>query len=159
MNVLTNRFAAPADLCATRSWCRLGGLPNFWLQELQNHASIALVSAVLTLVFGVAAWLLARHSLLQLDETFLVRAVAKTRPSALRVAAGVALLLVGITLLFLPGPGVVLMLFGAILAELPGRERFMRWVFRKPEVLREVNALRQRHRKRPLLQPDGSNQE
>jgi uncharacterized membrane protein YbaN (DUF454 family) len=69
-----------------------------------------------------------------------------------RSIIGVTLVLVGIALLFLPGPGVVLILLGVVLAEIPGRTRLLRWLIERKGVRAHINSYRHRHGVPPLEQ-------
>jgi hypothetical protein len=65
-------------------------------------------------------------------------------------AFGLALIGVGILLLFLPGPGVLLIVAGLLACDFPGRQKFLRWMLSRARVITEVNALRMRHGRAPL---------
>ena len=72
---------------------------------------------------------------------------------ALRIGrnlAGLALILAGVAMLVLPGQGVLTILAGLILTDLPGKRRLERAVVRRPLVLRALNALRRRRGVGPL---------
>ncbi len=56
---------------------------------------------------------------------------------------GWVLVAAGIAMLVLPGPGLVAILVGIMLAEFPGKFRLERWIVSRPRVLRVVN----RHRR------------
>lgn len=84
-----------------------------------------------------------------------------TRPSRakgvkkiLKNVLGVLLLLGGIVLSLplVPGPGFILLLAGVALLDIPGRQRVVRKVFRRPGVHRKLNAFRRKlHRPYFLL--------
>lgn len=57
----------------------------------------------------------------------------------------------GIAMLVLPGQGVLTIIGGLVLADFPGKHRFLRWLITRPPVLRGVNWLRERARREPLL--------
>ena len=67
-----------------------------------------------------------------------------------RNAAGVALIAAGVAMLVLPGQGVLTILAGLMLTDLPGKRRLERAVARRPLVLRGLNALRRRRGVGPL---------
>ncbi len=56
----------------------------------------------------------------------------------------------GITMLVLPGQGILTILVGAILINFPGKKGFVRWLVSRHSVLRSVNWLRRRAGRRPL---------
>jgi hypothetical protein len=64
---------------------------------------------------------------------------------------GYVLIAAGIAMLVLPGQGVLTMLLGFILVDLPGKYRFERWLVARPPVLRSINRLRQRAGSAPLV--------
>ena len=67
-----------------------------------------------------------------------------------RNAAGGVLILAGAAMLVLPGQGVLTMLAGLILTDLPGKRRLEKAVVRRRLVLRGLNALRRRRGVEPL---------
>lgn len=77
---------------------------------------------------------------------------------ALRVArnlAGLALLAAGLVMAvpMVPGPGVLFMLLGVSLTDLPGKRALIRYVISRPRILRPINRLRTRYGRPPLLLP------
>lgn len=72
---------------------------------------------------------------------------------ALLIIVGVCLSLPGV-----PGQGVLTILAGLLLTDLPGKGRLARWLVRRPGVLRTLNHLRGRFGKPPLV-VDGAAQE
>lgn len=82
------------------------------------------------------------------------------RPAWLRVLArigknllGLLLVLVGILLSLpgVPGQGMLTVVIGVMLVDLPGKRRFERRVIGHPRVLAGVNRLRARFRRPPLI--------
>jgi hypothetical protein len=64
---------------------------------------------------------------------------------------GYLLIAAGLAMLVLPGQGVLTMLLGFILVDLPGKYRFERWLIARPLVLRSINRFRQRAGRDPLI--------
>ena len=64
---------------------------------------------------------------------------------------GYLLLVAGIAMLVLPGQGLLTMLLGFILVDLPGKYRFERWLVARPLVLKTINLLRRRAGRDPLV--------
>jgi hypothetical protein len=64
---------------------------------------------------------------------------------------GYILILAGVTMLVLPGQGMLTILIGIILIDIPGKFRFEKWVVTRPPVLRSINWLRLRARRAPLV--------
>ena len=67
-----------------------------------------------------------------------------------RNMAGLALIAAGVAMLVLPGQGVLTILAGLILTDLPGKRRLEKGIVRRRLVLRGLNALRRRRGAEPL---------
>jgi hypothetical protein len=77
--------------------------------------------------------------------------ILKNLLGAVAVALGVILSLPGV-----PGPGILTILIGIMLLDLPGKRRVERWLLSRPSVLGIINGLRRRSGKPPLdLDPAG----
>lgn len=68
-------------------------------------------------------------------------------------ALGFALVVIGIVMLFAPGPGLVSILVGLSLMSFPGKRALERRVVGVPGVRRQINALRARAGQPPLELP------
>jgi hypothetical protein len=68
---------------------------------------------------------------------------------------GLILLLAGIimALPLVPGPGVLTVLLGLALLDLPGKRRVERWLVARPSVFAALNKLRAKHNQVPLEAP------
>lgn len=68
---------------------------------------------------------------------------------------GVLLVLGGIVLLFpgVPGPGVVIVLLGLAITDIPGKHKVILKIARKPVVLRSMNRVRRRFGRPNLVVP------
>ena|SRR6185369_7670140 len=66
---------------------------------------------------------------------------------------GVFLILIGIVMTFpgVPGPGVLTILIGLIMIDLPGKRKAEAFIIKRPTILRAVNDLRARYKKPPFL--------
>jgi hypothetical protein len=51
----------------------------------------------------------------------------------------------------IPGPGLLMILFGISLLDFPGKRRLERWLVGRPVVLNTTNRLRQRYGKPPIV--------
>jgi hypothetical protein len=67
---------------------------------------------------------------------------------------GIALLLLGILLLFMPGQGLLTMLVGAMLSDLPRKRSLLQKLLAQHSVRKAVERLRRRWRKEPLMYPE-----
>jgi hypothetical protein len=63
---------------------------------------------------------------------------------------GAMLVLGGITLLFLPGQGIVTMMIGLLIMDFPYKYKVETWIIKHPVVLKSINRLRKRAKQRPL---------
>ncbi|MEY3015227.1 MAG: hypothetical protein RIT45_3962 [Pseudomonadota bacterium] len=71
----------------------------------------------------------------------------------LRNAVGIFLLLAGVAMLVLPGQGLLTMLVGVLLTDVPGKHRVERWIAGRPWMLRAIDAIRARAGAPPLRRP------
>ena len=62
------------------------------------------------------------------------------------VVLGAALSLPGV-----PGPGLLMILFGITLLDFPGKRRLERWLVGRPAILNAINRLRRRYGKPPVV--------
>lgn len=71
--------------------------------------------------------------------------------------AGAVLLVSGIVMAIpmVPGPGLLFILLGMALTDLPGKRAMARYIVSRPLVLRPVNAIRARWHQPPLQLPHG----
>ncbi len=60
----------------------------------------------------------------------------------LKNVVGLVLILAGIAMLVLPGPGTVTILLGLVLMNFPGKYRLERRIVKQPAVLQSLNAIR-----------------
>lgn len=63
---------------------------------------------------------------------------------------GVVLLLAGLSMLVLPGQGLLTMLFGLMLLDIPGKYRFEKWLISRPKIRSSIDWLRRRAGREPL---------
>lgn len=64
---------------------------------------------------------------------------------------GTLLLVVGLAMLVLPGPGLITLLVGFFLLDFPGKYRFEKWLVARRLVHRPINWLRRRSGRPPLV--------
>jgi hypothetical protein len=72
--------------------------------------------------------------------------IAKNALGILLVLLGVLMSLPGI-----PGQGVLTILLGIMLLDLPAKRRLESWILKQPQVLEKINRLRHRFSKPPLV--------
>ena len=63
---------------------------------------------------------------------------------------GIALVLSGIIMLFIPGQGLLTILVGMILMDFPYKYKILRWLIQHPKILSPINKLRTKAKKSPL---------
>ena len=72
---------------------------------------------------------------------------------ALKNLLGLAFVLLGIMLLFLPGQGLLTLIIGLTIMNYPGKFAIERWLAMRPHVLPALNWLRTRYGHPPLIDP------
>lgn len=88
------------------------------------------------------------------------RSILAGKPSFLRVAlrvcknlAGLGLIVVGVVLLVVPGPGILTMLIGIVCVDFPGKFRLESWMVGRPAVFHTLNRLRNAAGRQPFDAP------
>jgi len=64
---------------------------------------------------------------------------------------GLVLVAAGILMLVLPGQGVLTIVAGLFLLDVPGKHRMVMWIVRRPAVLNSMNWIRERAGREPLV--------
>lgn len=134
----------------------------------ETHQEWVAVSAAVSLVMLVGSalglpWIVARLP----EDYFLRRRRDRIRASGHplrgwaitigRNALGVVLILAGAAMLVLPGQGLLTILAGILVADVPGKRRIALWVLRRPGVAAAVDWLRARAGRPALrLPPHGA---
>ena len=131
------------------------------LSTLALGASLSLLS--LALSFGIAA-----YALVHAPADRFVRGPGPWLPEhsppvrlllrGLRNLAGLLLIVLGLLLSLpgVPGQGLLTVLAGLLLAELPGKERLLRRLIRIRAVHQTIDRLRARFGRAPLVRPSSS---
>jgi hypothetical protein len=70
--------------------------------------------------------------------------------------AGFFLLLSGLAMLILPGQGIICIIIGLSLINLPGKHGLIRKIVQKPVVFKALNWIRAREKQPPFISPKGS---
>ncbi len=100
-------------------------------------------------VIGVLAipWLVCRMPVdwfARPPQSIALRLRARPGATVARNGLGLLLTLLGVTLLFLPGQGILTIVLGLVLTDLPLRDRGLRWVATRPTLARQLQAWRLR---------------
>lgn len=81
------------------------------------------------------------------------------RPPAVRLVLNVARTIAGLALIVLgvlmsvpgvPGQGILTIVLGVMLAEVPGKRRLERWLVARPFIRRAIDRLRARYQREPI---------
>lgn len=64
-----------------------------------------------------------------------------------------ALVVLGLAMLVLPGQGALAILLGVMLGDFPGKLRLQQWILARPKVMKSLNWLRRKFKKPPLEKP------
>ena len=67
---------------------------------------------------------------------------------------GYVFIVVGTTMLVLPGPGILTIVVGIILLNFPGKYRLERWMVERRPVMHSINWLRRWAKKAPIVQEE-----
>lgn len=142
-----------------------------WLAEVLRpvfHPSVVAAVAVFSVASLVAALVAAPWFAARLPPDLLTRAAPRTHrtltfaASPLRLlralvrnALGALLVVAGLAMLLLPGPGLVTLLVGLLVMDFPGKHGAVRAILARPAVFAAVNALRRRAGRPELEPPDG----
>jgi hypothetical protein len=134
-----------------------------WIIDDLTWGGVAL-GIFLILLTGVASLLAVSLLLVKLPATYLQdyhsRDVWSDRHPALRLTARTGKNLLGALLIALgallslpgvPGPGVLTIVVGLVLLDLPGKRRLERRLVGRPRILRAINRLRKRFGSPPLV--------
>jgi putative transmembrane protein PGPGW len=150
--LVCNRCAARTLLEARTmiSWPMERGLRT----ELQWVADWAVATTVFSILVAVAVTLALSAAVARLPEDYLLR----VRPEngsrhVLRRGVGILLVAAGIVMLLVPGPGVVSIVVGLIVLDVPWLRRHLVALVSRPRVVAALNAARRRVNRPPLSVP------
>ena len=136
-----------------------------WISE---HQAFLWWLGVFSAIAAIASVVTGPWFLVRLPEDYLTRDhshdvfLPKVHPLirwptlVLKNALGLTLVLAGIAMLVLPGQGVLAMVAGLMLLDIPGRRRAVRWIMGRKKVLRGINWIRRKGHHPPLHPPHPS---
>lgn len=116
-------------------------------------ATFAVSLIVTTLIAGIVIVKIpANYFSSHYQQDFLPNSPWLTRWGAVvaKNIAGLVLVIAGIVMLVGPGQGILTILIGLILMDIPGKRPLEARIIKRPTVLHAVNALRARYNKPPL---------
>jgi hypothetical protein len=159
----------PATDYAGVAMARQGGAMSLvwdWLgilwQWLGDHAELTSVMLVVSIVVLVASLWICRYVLITIPPEYFQskhKPFAQWRTSrpalwwALMITknlVGALLIVVGLIMFVTPGQGILTLLIGVALVDLPGKHKLMRKIIERKSVLKVINGLRARANQPPL---------
>ncbi len=132
---------------------------------LQTHESALWWAGVLSLITFLATVIVIPVLVVRIPDDYFTRTERPpehwtfryplVRPTVLilKNLLGAILVVLGLSMLFLPGQGILTMLIGITLMNFPGKRSLERSLIRKRPVYRAVNWLRSRAHREPLQWP------
>jgi Na+/H+ antiporter NhaD/arsenite permease-like protein len=124
------------------------------LSSWLSHPWVQWSLGIFSLVAVLASLVLVPRFLAKLPRGYLKEAEPTEGKAmwlrVLRNLLGVLLVLLGVAMLLLPGQGLLTLLVGVLLVDVPGKHAFVVRLLRRPKVLGVVNKLRARHGAAPL---------
>ena len=120
------------------------------IEWLKQHPGLV-VSGGLSVVLFVVGIFVVPIAVARLPEDFFTR--KNHKPSLWLNIAGWVLIVAGVAMLILPGPGAVAILAGIVLADFPGKRRFLRWFLARGRIFKGLNRIRAKRGKPPLQKP------
>ena len=125
-------------------------------------AQLVLVSLALAVVYAVGVFFAVIH---MSSDYFAHKAPAETtwrrRHPLLRLlfrglknVAGGGLVLLGLTMLVLPGQGILTILIGLTFLDFPGKRRLEIWIVQRPSIRRGLDRVRKKAGRPRLILPD-----
>jgi len=127
------------------------------LDWLKDNDGLAIWFTVASVVMFVGSIIVAAFVVIRLPPNYFAHPTRPPREKKRGVAfkvgkniLGALLLLAGLAMLVLPGQGVLMVLVGIMLLDVPGKYRFEKWLVSKGKVLKAMNWLRAKWDKEPL---------
>lgn len=123
---------------------------------MAHRMQIAIIGGsalVVIIITAIAAAVVA----VRLPPDFLKKDQEKAGSGAWRIARNIlgwVLIIAGLIMLALPGPGVAVIILGVALADFPGKQRLLRWLLSRGRILQTINALRRKFGRAPLEMDD-----
>ena len=121
-----------------------------------DHPTFIAISIGLSIAIFVATLIAIPIAIIRVPEDYLVRPPQRSKSMPLKIAKnalGIALVALGVVMLFLPGQGVLTVIAGITLVDFPGRQKLLHKLLGQPKVQRAITAIRRRGGKPPLQTP------
>jgi Putative transmembrane protein (PGPGW) len=135
------------------------------LEWFQAHPAIFVATFVLSLVAIIVSMVLVPYLVIRIPADYLTanrsaegiahrrHAVAQGIFYGLKNLLAIVLILLGLIMLVTPGQGVITLLAGLALLDMPGKRRLERWIISQPPLLGAINKLRARSGRAPVELP------
>ena len=123
-----------------------------WLLGAVAAGSLVLLTISLLATPRIVAQLPVDY-LLRSESPSLKHPMLKMAITLLRTLTGAALIVMGLVMLVLPGPGIITLLIGLSMAQFPGKQRLIRLIASRESVFSSLNWMRRRYGKAPLIHP------
>ena len=126
-------------------------------QQLQSHKELAIWLSIASVVMFVGSLLAVPWLIARAPRDFFTRdqqsSAGRPLRKLLKNLAGLVLFGAGIAMLLLPGQGVLTLVVGLALLDIPGKHALLVRLARRPSVMRALNYIRQRTKREPFEQP------
>jgi len=133
-------------------WLTTWAHDNATLLTLVSIASIAL----LCLTVFLTPWLVAQLPTNYFSEEPIAVKAHPVRALVVKVGRnliGSLIVLAGLLMILLPGPGLITLVVGLSLCDFKAKKRLIRRIVDRPAVIDSLNWMRRRHNKAPLIPP------
>ena len=133
------------------------------LEYIQSHETALLWLAIGSVVSFVGTLILVPFLVIRIPDDYFSHSRRHHAPWAqhhrivrglllfLKNIIGVIFVLAGILMLVLPGQGLLTIVIGIILLDFPGKFKLERWMISHRIILKSINWLRQRSKRKPLI--------
>lgn len=128
------------------------------LRRLAESETLLLWGSVVSVVIFVGSLIALPIVVIRLPADYFANGDERKKRNAgtialaiLRNVLGLALLLAGVAMLFLPGQGVLMILASLVVMQFPGKKKLERKLVARRSVLRTLNRIRKKAGKPPLV--------
>ena len=137
-------------------------IPDILMDWIRDHKVLLWYGTIASVVVCIASLVILPAFIVRIPADYFAHAVRPPRRWAKQPAwirwsimlgknvLGLLLRLAGIAMLVLPGQGVLTLLAGFLLIDMPGKYPFEKWLIRRPWIARPINWLRRRRHQPPL---------
>lgn len=132
------------------------------LSYIQENENVLLILGIVSVVSFLASlviipWIVLRIPADYFSKPKRVSLISSSAHPSLKILVfivknlfGVAVILLGIAMLVLPGQGLLTILIGVVLIDFPRKYKFQRWLISRGPVFKSANWLREKGHKTPL---------